>query len=151
MHDEFLEASTVDSQENSKILSGGTEATFEGETDADEVLDEASESPVGDVVAAMAESSLSSGDTGFDVSTPDQLEQEEDNTDLRHDDGVESMSQADPALDEVNDLVTPALSQVESLEKSLSSSMLQATLPQCSAHLVDHEVINMVSTMTDDE
>jgi hypothetical protein len=146
-----LEEVNEEFPESSEILSGGTELVFEEETSADEMLDETSEFPIDDVVAATADSSLPSEDTGFDVSTPDQLEQEEDNTDLHHGDGIKSMSQTDPALDEVNDLVTPALSQVESLEKSLSSSMLQATLPQCSAHLVDHEVINMVSTMTDDE
>lgn len=146
-----LEEVNEEFPESSEILSGGTELVFEEETSADEMLDETSEFPIDDVVAATADSSLPSEDIGFDVSTPDQLEQEEDNTDLHHDDGIKSMSQTDPALDEVNDLVTPALSQVESLEKSLSSSMLQATLPQCSAHLVDHEVINMVSTMTDDE
>ncbi|KAM0691435.1 hypothetical protein Q7P36_010206 [Cladosporium allicinum] len=146
-----LEEVNEEFPESPEILSGGTELVFEEETSSDEMLDETSEFPIDDVVAATADSSLPSEDTGFDVSTPDQLEQEEDNTDLHHDDGIKSMSQTDPALDEVNDLVTPALSQVESLEKSLSSSMLQATLPQCSAHLVDHEVINMVSTMTVDE
>ena len=151
VHDEFLEASTVDSQETSENLSGGAELVFEGETSPDEVLDEAPEFPVDDVVAATADSSLSSEDTGLDVSTPDQLEQEEDSTELHHDDGIESTSQADPALDEVDELVTPALSQSESMDKSLPFSMLQAALPQCSMHMGDHEVMGMVSTMIDDE
>jgi hypothetical protein len=124
-------------RETSDIPSEETEAVFEGETSADEVLDEVSESSIADVVAATADPSE---ETDLDVSTHGQPEQVEAKINLQHDDGAESTSQTDPALDEVNDLATPAPPQVESLGKSLPFSMAQVHLPQCDVHFADHEV-----------
>jgi hypothetical protein len=123
----------------------------EQEIGVDEVIDEVSESPVVDMVVATENSSLPSEVNDSDMSTRDQLEQEEDNVDLQHDDGVEPGFQADTALDEVDHLVTPAQSQVESPEKSLPFSMLYATVLQCSAHWADREVMDVVPLMSDDE
>jgi hypothetical protein len=142
VYDEFLEASAVDMQETSDILSDETEVVFEGETSADGVLDEVPEFSIVDVVAATADPSEK---TDFDVSTDNQPEQEEAKINLQHDDGAESTSQTDLALDEVNDFVTPAPSQVESPEKSLPFSMAQVNLPQCNVHFADHEVTDMVA------
>lgn len=150
--EEIQQVSAVEAQEPSDIVLEAADPVLDGETDANEVLDKASESlTVVDVVDATADSLLQSENTDFDVSTPDQLELGEDNNDLQHDDGVESTSQADPTFGRVDDHITPALSSVESQEKSLPLSMLQATLPQCGMHMVGNQMMDMASSMVDDE
>jgi hypothetical protein len=147
---EFLEVSTVEMQETSDVLSDATETAFEEETVADDVLDEVSESSILDVVAATEDSLPPPEDTTPDVSIPGQLDQEH-TIDLQHDNGVDSTSQASHALDGVNHPVTPAVSLAESQQKSMRFSMLQATLPQCTIHIADHGVMNMVPAMIDSE
>jgi hypothetical protein len=138
-------------QETSDVLSDATETAFEEETVADDVLDEVSESSILDVVAATEDSLPPPEDTTPDVSIPGQLDQEEHTIDLQHDNGVDSTSQASHALDGVNHPVTPAVSLAESQQKSMRFSMLQATLPQCTMHIADHGVMNMVPAMIDSE
>jgi hypothetical protein len=150
VQDRFSAASTFGTQETSEALSEEASAALEGEAGADELLDQVSKSSVVDMVTATEDLLPPSEDTDFGVPTPGHLDREEDNIHSLGDYGVESTSQASPALDEVNDLVTPTLSPAESLEKSMPFSMLQATLPQCSMHLADRDVINMVSSIDDD-
>jgi hypothetical protein len=149
--EEIVEASAVGMKETSDVLSDGTEAAFEEETVTEEGLHEVSESSVFDVVAATDDSIPPFEDTDVVLSSLGQLDQDEDSIDLQHDDSVKLDSQASPALDGVNDIMSPALSQGNSLEKSLPFSMLQVALPQCNMHIADHEVMNTVSSTIDDE
>ena len=152
VYDEALTASSIDLQDHSDIPLETAQAVFEGDTSADEVVGETSEPLVVGVVAATEDSILPSENTASDASTSGHLEQEDGKIDLHHVDDVEFNSQAGPALDGADNLETSALSSAESQEKSLSFSMLQAALPQCSTHEVDrYEMTSMGSSMIDDK
>ena len=154
VHEDVPEASAVIIGGTSELLPDAAEASPEEKIDCggevlDEVLDEVPESSEVDVIGGMSEPSIFSEDTDFDASTPGEIKQEEDSIVLHGDDGIESTSQAGPALDEMDDRVLSTLSQAKSSEQSLPFSMQLANLRQCSIHVADHEARYIEATMGD--